>query len=305
MNFNLKQIEAFIWVADLGSFRKAATRLNTTQPNISARISSLETALNTHLMERDAGSVRLTTQGQELLRYARRVIRSTDELAAASGQKSLFQGTLKLGVTEMVVNTWLRDFLKSLKEHYPDITVELTVDASVNLEKELYERSIDIALQNEPFVHQLSGSEDLGTYPLIWVASPELGLQEIRRISKQDLANYPILTHARNTRLFEEVSNHFNELRDIRIVPSSNLAACLHMAADGMGVVTVPEVMVLNELASGELVKVDYDWVPKSLHFLARYDAERASGLVVRAAQVASEIAAEFQHQRNANNSPV
>ena len=66
MRFNLKQIEAFVWVADLQSFRRAAERLNTTQPNISARISSLEEALGTALMTRDAGSVRLTGKGQTL-----------------------------------------------------------------------------------------------------------------------------------------------------------------------------------------------------------------------------------------------
>ena len=46
LNFNLKHLEAFVWVADLGSFRKAADRLNTTQPNISSRIAALETALD-------------------------------------------------------------------------------------------------------------------------------------------------------------------------------------------------------------------------------------------------------------------
>ncbi len=72
MNFNLKQLEAFIWVADLGSFRKAAERLNTTQPNISARLSGLENALDVTLMVRNPGSVQLTPAGQELLVHAAR-----------------------------------------------------------------------------------------------------------------------------------------------------------------------------------------------------------------------------------------
>ena len=299
MNFNLKQIEAFIWVADLGSFRKAASRLNTTQPNISARISALESALGAHLMERDAGSVTLTRQGIELLKYARQVIRSAEALAKASGKSTLFQGSLKLGVTEMVVNTWLRDFLRELKEHYPNITVELTVDVSVNLEKELLDRSIDLALQNEPFVHQLNGSQDLGTYPLIWVASPRLKLHEKSEVTREELASHPILTHARNTRLYDEVESHFNSVHNIRIVPSTNLAACLHMAADGMGVVTVPAVMVLNELKSGELVQINYPWTPESLHFLARYDADRAAGLVASAAEIAGNVAERFNFLTN------
>ena len=51
MKFNLKQVEAFVWVADLGDFRKAAARLHTTQPNISGRIAALETVLDTRLYE--------------------------------------------------------------------------------------------------------------------------------------------------------------------------------------------------------------------------------------------------------------
>lgn len=55
---SLKQLEAFVAVADLGTFRRAAERLNTTQPNISARIAQLEAQMKVSLMERDAGSVR-------------------------------------------------------------------------------------------------------------------------------------------------------------------------------------------------------------------------------------------------------
>ena len=282
-------------MADLGSFRKAATRLHTTQPNISARIAALEAALAVHLMERDAGSVRLTSKGEELLVYARNILRGTGELLEAAQRGVLFDGVLRLGVTEMIVNTWLRDFLKALKEQYPNVIVELTVDASVNIEKELWERSIDLALQNEPFIHQVSGNKSLGTYPLIWVASPELGLHESDAVPFDDLVKHPILTHARHTRLYEEVAAHFSEKHPgARIVPSSNLAACLHMTADGMGIATVPEAMIGAELASGELVKINYPWVPESLHFLARYDMERSPMLVERAAGIAADTSLAF-----------
>ncbi|MGR3638602.1 helix-turn-helix domain-containing protein, partial [Alterinioella nitratireducens] len=59
----LKQLEALVWVADLGSFRKAAAHLGTTQPNISARIAALEATLGFSLMARDAGSVEMTPRG--------------------------------------------------------------------------------------------------------------------------------------------------------------------------------------------------------------------------------------------------
>ena len=102
MAVSLKHLEAFVAVADQLSFRRAAERLNTTQPNISARIAALEARLGVVLMERDAGSVRLTPKGDTLLTHARRVIGEVDGMIAAAADNSLYEGVIRLGVTEMM-----------------------------------------------------------------------------------------------------------------------------------------------------------------------------------------------------------
>lgn len=295
MGLNLKQLEAFVWVADLGSFRKAADRLNTTQPNISARISSLETAMNVTLMERDAGSVRLTNKGQELLGHARSVLHAVDKLIVASGEKSLIDGTLRLGITELVVNTWLRDFLKRLKERLPNLSVELTVDISLNLTEELTSRSLDLAFQNGPFERPTTGNEDLGQYPTVWVASPSLGLPAKKRIGIDQLLQYSILAHSRGTKSFDDVAAHFDRhvISSGKLVPTSNIAPCLHMTMEGMGVAALPEAMIQDELSNGGLVKLNYPWVPDPLHFFARYDADKSLSFVREAAELAREVALE------------
>lgn len=293
MNLKIAQLEAFVWVADLGSFRRAAERLNTTQPNISTRILALEQMLDVTLMERDAGSVRLTSKGVELLDHARRVLRSAESFLEASGQAALYEGVLKLGVTEMVVHTWLREFLKTLKREYPNILVELTVDLSARLNNELYSRSIDMAFQSGPFDRQTSGQETLGTYRWIWVAAPDMPYLDGEDLSVEQLLRYPVLTHARDTRPYEEVAGHFRTQRaaTARLVPSSNLAACLHMSIDGMGVASMPVSMARDHIDAGKLRQVHYHWTPESLVFLARYDAARSPAFVAKAALLANRLA--------------
>lgn len=292
MPLDFKQLEAFIWVADLGSFSKAAARLNTTQPNISIRIRSLETTLKVTLLERDAGSVQLTARGQDLLVHARLALNSAHNMIAAVGDTSLRKGTLRLGVTEMIVHTWLQHFLKLLKEQFPALQVELTIDLSVNLTKELFERNIDLALQNGPFDRATSATVNLGTYPLTWVASPELGLPTSKKIPSKVLTAHPILTHARDTALFRQISEHFNKvnLPDVRLVPSSNLAACLFMAINGMGVATLPRSMTLDGIKRGDIVEIKYKWTPDSLDFLARYDKNKSPTFVQDIARLAQEV---------------
>ena len=293
---NLKQIEAFVRVADLGSFRKAAAQLNTTQPNISARIAALEDALDVRLMHRDAGSVRLTVRGRDLLDHARMILRACDGMVDAAGATSQANGVLRLGVTEMVVQTWLRDFLRGLKDAFPNVLVELTVDLSVNLERDLADLTLDLALQNAPFRTVMSGDLGLGIYPLIWVAAPALVANLSMPLTTDSMAGHPILTHARDTQHYVEVTRHFRATdgRMGRVVPSNSMSACIHMALDAMGVAIVPAAAVIAHLQNGTLVALPYDWHPTPLEFHARYDAERTPGFVAGAAQLAFDVAHDY-----------
>ena len=298
MKLSLKQLETFVLVSDLGSFKIAAERLGTTQPNISSRIASLESSLATVLMERDAGSVRLTVKGHELLGYARNILSSVDEFVEAANGEAAFDGAVRLGVNEMVVHTWLRDFMKSFKARFPNVVIELSVDLSSVLEKNLAERSIDLAFQSGPFARKASGEHCLGVYPIIWVASPLSGLGSSRHVSAQELSKFAILTHARRTRPYEEVAAHFAQWPKLktRLVPSSNLSACLQMTVDGYGVAALLAPMVEQELNNGQLIQVNYPWAPEPLSFAARYDQSKSSSVVQSAAEIAHQCAKQYSH---------
>ena len=293
MALNLKQLESFVSVADLGSFSKAAVRLNTTQPNISLRITALEAALGTSLMDRDPGSVRLTAKGRDLLDHARRVLRAVDDLTVASENAALFDGVLRLGVTEMVVHTWLDDFLARLAKAFPALSVELTVDLSVTLDRDLADRVLDLTFQSGPFAHPASGEEPLGVWPLTWVAAPDIAAKLGPRVAFEDLLAFPILTHARHTRPFADVQRRAGQGGGAppRLIPSNNLAACMRMTMQGMGVATLLDAMVAPEVAAGGLVRLDCDWVPEPLAFHARYDEVRAPRYVALTAGLAREAA--------------
>lgn len=291
---SFKQLQALVAVADLKSFRRAADKLNTTQPNISSRIASLEAQVGHRLMARDAGSVRLSTMGEKLVSEARSVLRAMDSFLLAAEDDSLFDGTLRIGVTEMIVHTWLGAFVTALKARFPNIDVDLTVDLSLNLSEALHERRIDLALQNGPFMRQVTGNTDLGPLPMMWVGAPQLGMGS-QVLSLQDLARHPVLTHAKGTIPYGQMQDHFAGFPEISVrhVSSSNLAACHQMTRDGLGVACLPEAMVRGDLANGTLVPLRYLWVPDALQFFARFDAESCPSFVRAAAELAQ---IEAQH---------
>ena len=165
--FTLKQLEALVWVADLGTFRKAAAHLNTTQPNISSRISALESALGVVLMQRDAGSVRMSAKGAELLEEARTVLRASEAVIAVAQRPDLIEDRLRLGVTELVASTWLHTYLRRLKDTYSSVSVELTVNLSRELDRDLSERMLDLTIQTAPFANTISGQIELGSFEYV------------------------------------------------------------------------------------------------------------------------------------------
>lgn len=290
-NWTLKQLESFVWVAKLGSFRATAERLNTTQPNISVRISQLEAVLGVRLFHRDSGSVALTPVGHSLLGHAERVLVASEEFSQQSIRSDQQIGILRLGVAELIAQTWLRDYMLDLRQVFPNVDVELKVDLTINLREELVSRALDLCLLNGPISNFNITNVDLGSVPYLWVASPRLALAGSDIAT---LAAHTILTHARNTRHFVELSAHFRELwqKPMRIVPSSSLSACLQMTIDGLGIAPLPRTVVEKPLASGELVEIPYHWKPSALVFTASFAHTPASFLLRRSAELAGDRAA-------------
>lgn len=295
MKANLKQLEAFCAVADLGGFRKAAAKLNTTQPNISTRIAALEAIIGAPLMRRDAGSVQLTPKGEALLPAARRALLAMDEFLTDAENEALFEGALSLGVTELVAQVHLARFLTAFRARFPNVVVQLSVDMSVNLSRALAARSLDLTIQNGPFDQVMSGDVALARYPMVWVAAPTLALPA-RRLTIDDLRATPLLGHARGAPQHDEFLAHLTAkgARDIRVATCNSIAVSRQMALDGLGLTCLPEPMAAEDIAEGRLVRADYDWTPSPLTFHARFDAETAPHYVREAAQIAADIANEM-----------
>ena len=287
-----KQLEAFAFVVDAGTFRAAAAALGTTQPNISSRIAALEAALDVTLLYRDAGSVRLTARGAELLERTRDVLRSGEALLEAAGRLELIEERLRLGVTELVACTWLQEFLRALRGEYPNLRVELQVDLSGQIEEQLTEGQIDLALQNAPFFSQCSGEKELLSEYYVWVANEEVSASLPGGASVERFFGAAVITHARHTvagRALHEVATA-RGYDTAKIVHSSALTACVPMVCEGLGVALLPKALVKQELCSGRLQELRHDWIAPPLAFYARFNTERAPRFVERASDIAVSI---------------
>ena len=129
----LRGIETFYWVATLGGFRAAATKLHTSQPAVSQRIAQLESGLGTRLLDRDTRGVRLTVKGQALLAHAERMLQMKQDMLMVARAQRAFSGRMCIGVVETIVQTWLPALLERVHSSFPDLVLELEVETTTLL----------------------------------------------------------------------------------------------------------------------------------------------------------------------------
>lgn len=291
---NLKQLEAYLWVAKLGSFSKTAERLFTTQPAISSRIANLEEELRTTLFDREGGVVRLTPQGQALMPMAEDALGAVEAMRERAGSPAEVSGLLRLGVSETIVQTWLPELLAEMRETYPSLDVEISVDVTASLRNELVEHALDLTILMGPISEYTVTNTVLCEYPLIWTMRPETQDSASVKMSMSEMLAYPILTFARNTRPFAEIYEAFRDQtgKTPRIFPSTSLSACQRMAERGVGIGVIPRISATRAIEDGRLVEIETDWHPTPLSFTASYIADPSRPIIARIAEMAQNIAA-------------
>ncbi|MDJ0686781.1 MAG: LysR family transcriptional regulator [Alphaproteobacteria bacterium] len=286
-------IQTFLAVARLRSFRQSSDFLNTTQSNVSARIAALERDLGVMLFHRTPGSVQLTAAGRDLIPLAQDAIRSMEAFEAAAGAPRLESGTLRLALSETMVAVLLPEFMRAFSDRFPRAGVEITVESTTVQRQQLLDRTVDVAFLMGPVSEYLVSNVPLATLPLLWVVHPDHPIATRGRITLDDLKRHPIMTYARNSRPYAELSSALLAagVERPRLFASNALHANLAMTRELMGIGTMPAVFADPFIACGDLRAVACDLALSDLEFTASYLTEGGTGLAEEASNLARDIA--------------
>lgn len=291
---HLKQLESFYWVAKLGSFHAAARRLDTTQPTISLRIRELEKLLGADLFDRSGRHAVPTVRGRELVGHAEEMLRIAAAIREQVGRPQALSGIVRVGVTGVPAATWLPSLLRRLADTYPDIAVELTVDTSETLQRQLLTGELDVALLSADR-NPVAGLDvrPVGGVELAWLASPAL-LDPDRPVTPQDLRAWPVISDVRGNRLHEVARDWFARagLAPRLHHACASLETRLRLAADGVGIaLAAPAAAVRHVQADRLRVLVADPPLPTLDYVLATAQAQLSPAVRVVRTAIAERIA--------------
>lgn len=256
---DIRQLKAFVAIAETGTFTAAAERVHVTQAAISMQIRQLERETGAKLFVRAPRKVILTEAGEKLLDRAQTILREHDaalhELAALTGAE---RGRLRVGsASAMVSGDPLPLILKRLKGEHPGVEASVVSGTSEELVQGLMAGEIDAAFVSLPVEARGVQTELLNEDYLVAIASPRHKLAKQKVVSAYALANEKLILGERggNTRrLIDQFFAHAGVTPKIAM-ELSRLAAIKRMVEEDMGVGIVPLQSVREEVARGSLVR--------------------------------------------------
>lgn len=250
---NLRFVEAFYWVVELKSVTLAAAKLCISQSAMSSRVSALEEELGTCLIDRCAKEFRLTASGLRFFSYAEKLLEVQSQLKAELRLGGLLETTLRIGVIEAVLHSWLIPLVEQLRSGHAGLEFELTVEASPILLEQLRRGSLDLVFAALP--DSASGQRSRSLPPMDMIFTGAASTHERRTYTLEDLATLDILTFQRGSQPHSALVDLFRQagLAPRRVHPISSISAMVQLVEGGFGVATLPRVAAARFIAMGAI----------------------------------------------------
>ena len=261
-------MRAFVQVVDSGSYTRAAQQLNLHKATVSQQIRQLEDRLGTRLLTRTTRSVAPTAEGHAYHRHACAILQQVDEVETMLRKgSSAPAGHLRVNVPVAMGRLVFAPEIRAFLERFPKITVELgCTDRTVDL----VQAGVDCALRGGQLPDSRLAARRVGDLRFVLCAAPHYielhGLPD----TPDDLARHHQIGYVLASSGKVRPVSLRREAREFELdVPArfvtTDSAAALSAALDGLGIIVLAEFVASHHLTSGGLVRVLPGWQCPSL----------------------------------------
>lgn len=256
---DIRQLKTFVTVARLNSFTKTANQLGYAQSSITSQIQLLEKELGIRLFERFGKNISLTSEGENLLLYAKQVLNIWENAKGAVSSSDIPKGTLTIGVTESICAIKIPKLLKEYNKCYPDVEIILKIATSCQLQSLLRENQIDVAILLDQRISLPEFNVKFQRQePVSLIAAPNHPLTREHSVYPKDVSQYSLILTGRDCicrNLFEK------SLKDANVIPkltldTSNVETIKQLVIYGFGIALLPRFAVVDEVESNQLIEL-------------------------------------------------
>jgi LysR family transcriptional regulator, nitrogen assimilation regulatory protein len=242
---DLKQLEYFLKVAEMGSFTKASSALNIAQPALSRHVQQLESELGQPLLTRNGRGAIATEAGRTLMEYARGILYQVERAKIELSRADVTPSTrVSIGLPSSVAKVLTVPLTRAFKQRHPSALLSVTEGLSTSLQEALMAGRLDIALLYNPNSNSQLQVQTLLFEELFLIdhANAVNRKRTPSTISVTAIAKVPLIIPTRPNAIRMLVER---ELSAFGLAPSimmeiDGVSAILDLVADGLGKAVLP-----------------------------------------------------------------
>ena len=256
---DIKSLEIFIEVAELGSFTKAGEKLGYSQPTISFQIKQLEKEMGVSLFDRIGHTVSLTEAGRDALRYAQSICRLSQEMLLDTSGRREPTGVLRLGMPDSLCDPLIVGHFQKFRQKYPKVLLQIFTGDTGQLLSFLDHNEADLILTMDDHLYNpnyvIVDEESIDVH---FVASPQNLLARKDAVTIEELLQQPFLLTEKGMsyrRLLDEcLARASLEIQPVLETGRADLICSLVQENAGVGF--LPDYVTEKSVREGRLVRL-------------------------------------------------
>ena len=253
---DVKQLRALLAIAETGSVTRAAELLHIVQPAVSRQLRLLEEDLGTLLFARGRRGMELTDAGRVLAAHARRALQELDAAKAAIVPSAgTVTGTVTVGMLPSAVDLLAAPLVSSLKQQYPELTVNIWAGYAGYLQSWLEDGEVDVALLYDPKPSALLEVEPLLEDALYLVGLPDQDPATRAEVTLQEIAELPLILPSlpHGLRLLLDASCASADICLSVVAETNAMSVQKNLVLRRLGYTILPGVAIFEDVAAGRL----------------------------------------------------
>jgi DNA-binding transcriptional LysR family regulator len=283
----LKQLETLYWIAELGTFERAAAKLCTTQSAISKRVQELERGSQIEVFDRSLRGAKLTARGEELFEVSKQMLSLHDKIGDLKYGDLDQPRSLHIGVTELTTVTWLPRLISEIKSQYSNVKIFPKVDMARALFNDLEQSKLDLIIIPKTFSLPEFASVPIAEVQNFWMAKKGL-VERDGPIRNSDLSQFPVLVQGHSS----GSGMYLNKwLKDRGVVFGESLVcdsmtALLGLTVAGLGVSYLPYEFCQRFEAAGKLEVIETEIPLPPVPYVAMYREDSPHAFIQEIAEL-------------------
>ncbi|MDR3164384.1 MAG: LysR family transcriptional regulator [Synergistaceae bacterium] len=252
----LRNIAAFLCVAENESFTRAAEKLGYAQSTVSVQIQQLEEEIGASLFERIGKRVIITPNGHKFMEYANQIVQTVEKAKLLGRQSEEIIGSLRVGIIESLVEWIMQDCILLFNQKFPRVSVETKTASGDELIRMLKHNDLDFVFLLDRKISEEKCNRIISAENIVFVTHPGHPLADKGELCFGDILRYPLILTERNS-IYRKTLEEIAVKKGAYISPIleiNNTAVIVKLLHRQAGISFLPEYVIRESIESNRLV---------------------------------------------------